>query len=73
MQAKDMKACANAESMPVAWFAALEYALRKGDLERAAYAKRQLRDLGVTVHFRKGAIRVGSCRGMDTRGGTDGC
>lgn len=36
---------------PTAWFAVLERALRTGDSDLAARAKRELERLGVTVSF----------------------
>ena len=41
------------EECPTAWFAVLEDAWQKRDLERAAQAERQLLRLGVRVRFGK--------------------
>lgn len=51
---------------PTAWFAALEAALRRGDLQHARDAQQQLHDLGVDVKFRRGAIRIGHLASEDT-------
>ena len=37
---------------PVAWFFELEDARRQSDFERAAYAQRELKRLGVEVRYR---------------------
>ena len=38
---------------PIYWFAILERALDRGDLDDAAHAKRELERLGVTVTYRR--------------------
>lgn len=47
---------------PTFWFASLEVARERGDFERAAEAKRQLRRLGVIVHFERPAAKEGGAR-----------
>lgn len=45
-----------AAESPTAWFAVMESSMRRRDVERAAYAKRKLEELGVEVKFRKGSL-----------------
>ncbi len=49
--AHDIKVPRRPEDSPVAWFAVLEDARKRGDRDRAAEAIRQLRRLGVVVAF----------------------
>lgn len=41
------------EDSPIAWFAEMLMAWERGDIDRAAGAKRQLLRLGWTVQYRK--------------------
>lgn len=52
MPIQTKKAGLDAERCPVAWFCELEIARQSQDFERAAYALKRLRDLGVDVKFR---------------------
>lgn len=48
---KAKQSARTAEQCPTAWFAEMESAFRKGDLQRAAKAAKRLRELGVSVTF----------------------
>jgi hypothetical protein len=47
---------------PTAWFAALESALRRGDIDAATEARRELSRLGVTVRYRRPNMEAAPCR-----------
>lgn len=44
---------------PTYWFAVLEISRERGDFERAAEAKRELRRLGVCVSYEKPQTKTG--------------
>ena len=54
-EVQEVKTARRAEDSPVAWFAVLEDARRRGNRIRAAEAVRELRRLGVVVGFEEGA------------------